>query len=167
MALEAPPVAAVPRGARVVLIWEALLSICSRGLGELGCDTRDPHSDHNGPAGLEPPRVAWGQGIGTHGCCWRCQSFWGVPGTRSGHASSDFSRLRGWWSLCVPALKPRPESVVMRFYDVFWQGLVILCVDLLSNELSDFEMFCATLFWKGHCILFMGRVSFYETLFSF
>lgn len=78
-----------------------------------------------------------------------------------------FSRLRGWWSLCVPSLKPRPESVVMRFYDVFWQGLVILCVDLLSNELSDFEMFCATLFWKGHCILFMGRVSFYETLFSF
>lgn len=55
----------------------------------------------------------------------------------------------------------------MRFYDVFWQGLVILCVDLLSNELSDFEMFCAMLFWKGHCILFMGRVSFYETLFSF
>ena len=71
------------------------------------------------------------------------------------------------WRLCVPALKLGSESVVMRFYYVFWQGLVILCVDLLYNELSDFEMFCATIFWKGHCILFMGRVSFYETLFSF
>lgn len=78
-----------------------------------------------------------------------------------------FSRRRGSWRLCVPALKLGSESVVMRFYDVFWQGLVIFCVDLLCNELSDFEMFCATVFWKGHCILFMGCVSFYETLFSF
>lgn len=120
-----------------------------------------------GPAGRDPPRVARRQGFGTHGCCQKCQSFQEVPGTHSGHAASDFLGLKGWWSLCVSALKPRPESVVMRFYDVFWQGLVILCVDLLSNELSDFEMFCATLFWKGHCILFMGCVSFYETLFSF
>lgn len=35
----------------MVLIWEALLSICSRGLGELGCDARDPHSDHTGATG--------------------------------------------------------------------------------------------------------------------
>lgn len=86
----------------------------------------------------------------------------------SGHTAGDFfSRQRGSWALCIPALKLRSESVVMRFYDVFWQDLVIFCVDLLYNELSDFEMFCATVFWKGHCILFMGCVSFYETLFSF
>lgn len=91
----------------------------------------------------------------------------GVPGSLSVHAVCNFSRPKGSWSLCVPALKLGSESVVMRFYYVFWQGLVILCVDLLYNELSDFEMFCATIFWKGHCILFMGCVSFFETLFSF
>lgn len=117
--------------------------------------------------GLEPPVVAKRQGPGIHGCWWRCGGFREVPRSLSGHAISDFSRPRGSWGLCVPALKLGSESVVMRFYYVFWQGLVILCVDLLYNELSDFEMFCATIFWKGHCILFMGCVSFYETLFSF
>lgn len=174
------------------MLLEALLAFCFRGLRALLCDAeamrehlRSSHEEpHNGDglspgqgrggtrwpgatAGLWPPVVAERQGGGTHGCWWRCGGFREVAGSLSGHAVSSFSRLRGSWGLCVPALKLGSESVVMRFYYVFWQGLVILCVDLLYNELSDFEMFCATIFWKGHCILFMGCVSFYETLFSF
>lgn len=118
---------------------------------------------------LAGSRAEWpgGRDLAPMGAARGAKAFGRCQGLAPATLPTIFLRLRGWWSLCVSALKPRPESVVMRFYDVFWQGLVILCVDLLSNELSDFEMFCATLFWKGHCILFMGRVSFYETLFSF
>lgn len=172
------------------MLLETLLAFCFRGLRALLFDAQAPREHlrgsraelHNGTGLRWAARGGGGgpaAGLGAPDSTRRRAVVSGAEpspmgaealGTHQGASSAArlaISKARGSWRLCVPALKLGSESVVMRFYYVFWRGLVILCVDLLYNELSDFEMFCATIFWKGHCILFMGRVSFYETLFSF
>lgn len=142
-----------------MMLLEALLAFCCcRGLGVLSFDALSL-GEHPRGAAVRCPGRRWG----SHSAHLSPSPHpWvrGLSGCPAELLSWQLPRPGVQGGFCVPALKPESESVVMRFYDVFWQGLVILCVDLLYNERSDFEMFCATIFWKGHCILFMGMCEF-------